>query len=115
GGTLYLCAVKEAWSRRIVGYAIDQRMTSQLAVDALRMAVTRRGGVDCFGHPLLSQRSAEVGEPGHKVATHGIDEGGRVATHWHDVDFGDPDGRVAGQLRGELGAALVGGVDRAGP
>ena len=50
-GTLYLCAVKEAWSRRIVGYAIDQRMTSQLAVDALRMAVIRRGGVDRFGHP----------------------------------------------------------------
>ncbi|TQJ08818.1 transposase InsO family protein [Lapillicoccus jejuensis] len=43
-GKLYLCAVKDAWSRRIVGYAIDDRMTSHLAVDALTMAVTRRGG-----------------------------------------------------------------------
>jgi transposase InsO family protein len=43
-GKLYLCAVKDAWSRRIVGYAIDDRMTSHLAVDALRMAVARRGG-----------------------------------------------------------------------
>ncbi len=45
-GTLYLCAVKDAWSRRIVGYAIDDRMTSHLAVDALTMAITRRGGDD---------------------------------------------------------------------
>ena len=43
-GKLYLCAVKDAWSRRIIGYAIEARMTSQLAVDALTMAVTRRGG-----------------------------------------------------------------------
>lgn len=45
-GKLYLCAVKDAWSRRIVGYSIDDRMTSHLAVDALQMAVTRRGGPD---------------------------------------------------------------------
>jgi transposase InsO family protein len=40
----YLCAVKDLWSRRIVGYSIDSTMTSHLAVDALAMAVTRRGG-----------------------------------------------------------------------
>ena len=34
-GKLYLCAVKDVWSRRIVGYSIADRMTSQLAVDAL--------------------------------------------------------------------------------
>ncbi len=43
-GKLYLCAVKDVWSRRIVGYSIDSTMTSHLAVDALAMAVTRRGG-----------------------------------------------------------------------
>ena len=42
-GKLYLCAVKDVWSRRIVGYAIDSRMTSHLAVDALEMAIARRG------------------------------------------------------------------------
>ncbi|GAB37551.1 putative transposase [Gordonia sputi NBRC 100414] len=41
---LYLCAVKDVFSNRIVGYSIDRRMTSQLAVDALQMAVARRGG-----------------------------------------------------------------------
>ncbi|MEU7811757.1 IS3 family transposase [Pseudonocardia sp. NPDC049154] len=39
---LYLCAVKDACSKRIVGYSIDARMTSQLAVDALRNAIALR-------------------------------------------------------------------------
>ncbi len=41
---LYLCAVKDVFSNRIVGYSIDRRMSSQLAVDALQMALARRGG-----------------------------------------------------------------------
>ena len=41
-GKLYLCAVKDACSNRIVGYSIDERMTSALAVSALRNAVALR-------------------------------------------------------------------------
>ena len=41
-GKLYLCAVKDACTNRIVGYSIDERMTSQLAVNALRNAVALR-------------------------------------------------------------------------
>ncbi len=41
-GKLYLCAVKDACSRRIVGYSIDSRMRSSLAVAALQMAISRR-------------------------------------------------------------------------
>jgi putative transposase len=41
-GTLYLCAVKDACSNRIVGYSMAERMTAQLAVDALANAVIRR-------------------------------------------------------------------------
>ncbi len=41
-GKLYLCAVKDACSNRIVGYSIADRMTSQLAVDALHNAVALR-------------------------------------------------------------------------
>jgi putative transposase len=44
-GKLYLCAVKDAYSSRIVGYSISSRMKARLAVDALEMAVTRRGDV----------------------------------------------------------------------
>jgi transposase InsO family protein len=41
-GKLYLCAIKDACSNRIVGYSINERMTSQLAVDALANAVALR-------------------------------------------------------------------------
>ena len=46
-GKLYCCAIKDLFSNRIVGYALDERMTAQLAVTALRTAVARRrpGGV----------------------------------------------------------------------
>jgi transposase InsO family protein len=49
-GKLYLCAVKDACSRRIVGYSIDTRMTAQLAVDALRNALVLRGSVEAIVH-----------------------------------------------------------------
>jgi putative transposase len=41
-GKLYLCAVKDVFSNRIVGYSIDSRMKSSLAVAALANAVTQR-------------------------------------------------------------------------
>ncbi|QYM75595.1 IS3 family transposase [Leucobacter luti] len=44
-GKLYLCAVKDVWSNRIVGYSIASQMTSALAVTALNNAVLRRGDV----------------------------------------------------------------------
>ena len=41
-GKIYCCAIKDVFSNRIVGYSIDDRMTAQLAVDALRSADARR-------------------------------------------------------------------------
>jgi putative transposase len=41
-GKLYLCAIKDLWSNRIVGYSMDSRMTAGLAVSALRNAVALR-------------------------------------------------------------------------
>jgi putative transposase len=41
-GKVYCCAIKDVFSNRIVGYAIDERMTAALAVTALRTAVARR-------------------------------------------------------------------------
>lgn len=50
-GKLYLCAIKDACSGRIVGYSIDERMQSRLAVRALQNAVARRGDVTgCIVH-----------------------------------------------------------------
>ena len=50
-GKLYLCAIKDAFSGRIVGYSIDFRMKSRLAVQALENAVAMRGDVaGCVVH-----------------------------------------------------------------
>ena len=44
-GWLFLALVVDLFSRRIVGWAMDATMTSRLVVDALAMAVSRRGPV----------------------------------------------------------------------
>jgi putative transposase len=41
-GKLYLCAIKDVYSNRIVGYSMDARMTAGLAVSALRNAIALR-------------------------------------------------------------------------
>ncbi|GAB3760659.1 transposase InsO family protein [Nocardioides ginsengisegetis] len=50
-GKLYLCAIKDVYSNRIVGYSISDRMKSHIAVDALASAVARRDNVaGCILH-----------------------------------------------------------------
>ncbi len=56
-GKLYLCAVKDVYSNRIVGYSIDSRMKARLAVAALENAVARRG--DVAGCILHSDRGSQ--------------------------------------------------------
>ncbi len=56
-GKLYLCAIKDVFSNRIVGYSIDSRMKSRLATQALANAVTRRG--DVAGCVLHSDRGSQ--------------------------------------------------------
>jgi transposase InsO family protein len=41
-GKLYLCAIKDVYSNRIVGYSMGSRMTAGLAVSALRNAIMLR-------------------------------------------------------------------------
>ena len=41
-GWLYLAAVQDAFSRRIVGWRMADHMREELVIDALRMAVRRR-------------------------------------------------------------------------
>lgn len=56
-GKLYLCAIKDVFSNRIVGYSIDSRMKSRLATTALSSAVARRG--DVAGCILHSDRGSQ--------------------------------------------------------
>ncbi|MFC7945291.1 IS3 family transposase [Microbacterium oxydans] len=56
-GKLYLCAIKDVFSGRIVGYSIDSRMKSRLAVQALENAVAMRG--DVAGCVIHSDRGSQ--------------------------------------------------------
>ncbi|MFE9968652.1 DDE-type integrase/transposase/recombinase [Streptomyces sp. NPDC005525] len=58
-GKLYLCAIKDVFSKRIVGYSVDTRMKSHLAVAALNNAVARRENV--AGCILHSDRGSQSG------------------------------------------------------
>ena len=42
-GWLYLAVVLDLYSRRVIGWAMSERMTADLVCDALRMALWRRG------------------------------------------------------------------------
>jgi transposase InsO family protein len=56
-GKLYCCAIKDAFSNRIVGWSIDSRMKARLVVAAIEMAVARRG--DVAGCILHSDRGSQ--------------------------------------------------------
>ncbi|MDF1602260.1 IS3 family transposase [Nocardioides sp. YIM 152315] len=49
-GKLYICAIKDVWSIRIVGYSIDTRMKSALARAAMRNAIALRSPVATICH-----------------------------------------------------------------
>ncbi len=60
-GKLYACAIKDVYSNRIVGYSIDSRMKSRLAVAALNHAVARRRveGGEVAGCVLHTDRGSQ--------------------------------------------------------
>ena len=49
-GKLYLCAIKDCYSNKIVGYSIDSRMKSSLAAAAIRNAIALRSPVGTVCH-----------------------------------------------------------------
>jgi putative transposase len=49
-GKLYLCAIKDCYSNKIVGYSMDSRMKSSLAAAALRNAIALRSPVGTVCH-----------------------------------------------------------------
>ena len=71
-GKVYLCAIKDVFSNRIVGYSISDRMTSQIAVNALVSAVQRRQ--DVAGCVVHSDRGSQGGL--NRSSQHPRDHGG---------------------------------------
>ncbi|MGH3544484.1 MAG: IS3 family transposase, partial [Mycobacteriales bacterium] len=73
-GKLYLCAIKDVHSNRIVGYSIDSRLKARLAVDALGSAVARRGaaGDEVAGCVVHSDRGSQFRSRKflHALSTH---------------------------------------------
>lgn len=49
-GWLFVAAVLDLFSRRVVGWSMHSAMTTQLVTDALTMAIWRRGSVDALLH-----------------------------------------------------------------
>ncbi|MEU6192010.1 IS3 family transposase [Nocardia sp. NPDC047038] len=49
-GKLYLCAIKDCYSNRIVGYSIDSRMKASLAVNTLSNAIAVRAPAGTIVH-----------------------------------------------------------------
>lgn len=60
-GKLYLCAFKDVYSNRIVGYSLDSRMKSRLAVAALNNAVARRATWPGASSTRTEDRNFEAG------------------------------------------------------
>lgn len=60
-GKLYVCAIKDIFSNRIVGYSIDSRMKSRIAAAALDNAVAFRnaGGASVAGCVLHTDRGSQ--------------------------------------------------------
>jgi putative transposase len=71
-GWLYVAAVVDLFSRRVVGWAMKAEMTAQLVTDALIMAIWRRGKPDSLLHHS-DQGSQYTSEQFRRLmADHGI-------------------------------------------
>lgn len=111
-GKLYLCAIKDVYSNRIVGYSIDSRMKSSLAVAALDHAVALRSPVATIVHSDRGSQGGFNWSSQHLVITEVL-SGSSTA----NSRSGDPsETSVAGSS--EIPTSCRGGVlgaDRQGP
>jgi transposase InsO family protein len=86
-GKLYLCAIKDAYSNRIAGYSMAERMTTQLAVDALANACSLRRPTGTVVHS---------------------DRGSQFRSHAFVRALREPPGRIDGpRRRGQRGHGVV--------
>jgi len=72
GGFVYLAAILDAWSRKVVGYAISRSMDARIAVAALKVAIRGRNPPQgCIHH---SDRGSQYASEIYRalLETHGL-------------------------------------------
>jgi transposase InsO family protein len=69
-GPLYLAAVQDVWSRRIVGWAIEPHMRTELVTQALDMAISQRSPTRVVHH------SDQGAQGGFNWSSQHLDDGG---------------------------------------
>jgi putative transposase len=72
GGFFYLAAILDAWSRKVVGYAISRSMDARIAIAALKAAIRNRiPNKGCIHH---SDRGSQYASEVYRglLATHGL-------------------------------------------
>ena len=55
---MYLCAIKDEYSKKVLGWAVADHMRTELVLEALNMAVDERGG-DVAGAIMRSDRGSQ--------------------------------------------------------
>ena len=102
-GFVYLAAILDAWSRRVVGYAISRSIDARLAVAALKAAISARDPPrGCVHH---SDRGSQYASEDYRMVLreHGLEAPCTPARRLHGAD----ESRLAlhGASRG--GAAMI--------
>jgi putative transposase len=72
GGFVYLAAILDAWSRKVIGYAISRSMDARIAIAALKAAIRlRQPPKDCIHH---SDRGSQYASEAYRalLAEHGL-------------------------------------------
>ena len=76
-GFVYLAAILDAWSRRVVGYAIGRRIDARLALAALRAAIeSRQPPEGCIHH---SDRGSQYAAEDYRAELGSMASGARWA------------------------------------
>jgi putative transposase len=71
-GFVYLAVILDAWSRRVVGYAISRRIDARLALAALRAAIaSRQPPIGCIHHSDRGSQYA-AGDYRAELDKHGL-------------------------------------------
>ena len=83
-GWLYLAAILDLFGRRVVGWAMDERMTTDLTLRALKMALQQRRPAPGLVHHSDQGSQYTDGRYQALLATHGIEASMNSAGTWYD-------------------------------